>query len=910
MFKYLFSVVMPVYNVEDYLAESIDCIIGQTIGFKENIQLILINDGSPDNSDEICCKYKARYPDNIVYINQENSGVSVARNNGLDCVKGKYVNFLDSDDLWDLDAFEKIYNFFEENYDKTDVVTCSLKLFEAVEKEHPLNYRVREESRVADLRNEEEFDSIVLQVAPSFFKAESIKDVRFITGLKYGEDSMFVNSVIIKKMKVGFVNGVYYHYRKRLAGTSAVQSIENSYFYFVDRMRDYLFKLEELSVEKFGEVLSYFQNAVYYDFGYHLAAKVYDHLSEDEFEEFKELASELLNKIDDSVILNSRVHVSHFKKLAALRLKYKRDDITKDFTFERGEECNLCFNGIPFCELRRNRHLCFINFLKITGKKIKIEGLVERWVFDVGEKVKFLFKFNGEFAKVKLKDFRHNKYSTCFGEEERFYRFSVEYDLPESINEEEPFKCFPVFAFDKKKTRIGMNYRKFVANAGAMEPSYVFFGDYYVRSYRTVIKVFKVEERKEKIKKLIEMEKECQKWLKENGLKDIAKIRRDYFVYKTLHRNNEKIWLITDRVENAGDNGEVFFKYVSKQKREGKIPKNIRPIFAISKTAACVKRLKREGEVVFMEDKKFYRYFLLADKIISSGASDFTINPFRENGKYLIDLFNFKYYYLQHGVACADLSSWLNRYAKNIEKIFAVSEREKEGFLTADYYYGNKNVEVTGQARFDDLYDERKKQILILPTWRKSIKESYDINTTSIYFDGFKETEYFKYYNRLINDERLLNVMRENGYTGLFCVHPIHKEQTRDFEGNDVFKINEGYIDYNEVFAHSALMVTDYSSVLFDFAYLKKPVVYTQFDKKEFFEGQIYDEGYFSYEEDGFGPVCYDYESTVNALIAAVERDCENEEKYLKRVSDFFAFDDKNNSERIYGAIMSKSKKK
>ena len=125
-YKYKFSVVMPVYNVEDYLEKSILSIVNQTIGFKKNIQLILVNDGSSDNSAEICLKYKHLYPANIVYIEQENAGVSAARNTGLEYVEGKYVNFLDSDDLWSKNAFETAYKFFVEHYDEVDVATTSI----------------------------------------------------------------------------------------------------------------------------------------------------------------------------------------------------------------------------------------------------------------------------------------------------------------------------------------------------------------------------------------------------------------------------------------------------------------------------------------------------------------------------------------------------------------------------------------------------------------------------------------------------------------------------------------------------------------------------------------------------------------------------------------------------------------
>ena len=98
--QFIISVVIPVYNVERYLAETLDSVIGQSLGFEKNIQIILVNDGSPDNSEEICLKYQNRFPDNIVYVKKENGGVSSARNEGIEYIKGKYVNFLDSDDCW------------------------------------------------------------------------------------------------------------------------------------------------------------------------------------------------------------------------------------------------------------------------------------------------------------------------------------------------------------------------------------------------------------------------------------------------------------------------------------------------------------------------------------------------------------------------------------------------------------------------------------------------------------------------------------------------------------------------------------------------------------------------------------------------------------------------------------------
>ena len=114
-YKYKFSVVIPVYNVAGYLAETLDSVIGQSIGFEKNIQIILVNDGSPDDSEKICLAYAEKYPDNILYLKQENKGVSAARNYGCDYVEGKYVNFLDSDDKWTEGSFQAVYDFFEKH---------------------------------------------------------------------------------------------------------------------------------------------------------------------------------------------------------------------------------------------------------------------------------------------------------------------------------------------------------------------------------------------------------------------------------------------------------------------------------------------------------------------------------------------------------------------------------------------------------------------------------------------------------------------------------------------------------------------------------------------------------------------------------------------------------------------------
>jgi CDP-glycerol glycerophosphotransferase (TagB/SpsB family) len=205
--------------------------------------------------------------------------------------------------------------------------------------------------------------------------------------------------------------------------------------------------------------------------------------------------------------------------------------------------------------------------------------------------------------------------------------------------------------------------------------------------------------------------------------------------------------------------------------------------------------------------------------------------------------------------------------------------------------------------RYDKLENNPKKRILIMPTWRQYLKQKNKSKDTKESNNYFTNSEYFQFYNRLINDKRLLEKIAELGYEIKFCLHPSAIENAEYFEENDWVDISTEICNYSKEFSEGSLLVTDYSSVAFDFAYLRKPIIYSQFDPGELFEKHIYKRGYFDYKEDGFGPVCGDLDSTVNNIISILEGGCKLEEKYIKRINDFFRYKDRNNSERVYREI-------
>ena len=145
--------------------------------------------------------------------------------------------------------------------------------------------------------------------------------------------------------------------------------------------------------------------------------------------------------------------------------------------------------------------------------------------------------------------------------------------------------------------------------------------------------------------------------------------------------------------------------------------------------------------------------------------------------------------------------------------------------------------------------------------------------------------------------------MENYGYRGVFRLHPTISTQVKDFQQNNLFVMQTETELYETEFFETAMVVTDYSSIAMDYGYIGRPVVYAQFDKEDFYRTHSYHESYFDYENDGFGPVCYDYESTVDAMIQMIEKGCIMDDIYAVRRKQFFAYIDDKNCERICRAV-------
>jgi len=883
-YPYLFSIVMAVYNVEDYIEEAIKSVINQELDFKSHIQLILVNDGSPDDSKKICERYQKQYPENIVYLEKENGGVSSARNLGLKHVKGKYVNFLDPDDKLSSNTLENVFDFFEKNFNETDIVAIPIIFFDAKTDEHILNYKFTKD-RVIDLSKE--YDKIQLSSSSAFIKSDVISQYLFNEDMKYAEDAELLNKILIERMKLGVVKSPKYYYRRRVDESSAIQKSLTEKDWFIRYIDTFSVSLLSYVLEKKEDIPHFIQYLIMYDLQWRIKVPEVsvDIMNESERSIFLEKVEHVVAHIDDQIILDQKNINIHYK-LYLLKLKYRQQKFDKIL---QTDNVKLYFKSHLVCSLKEQ--VITIEFLQIKEGKLFIEGHFGS-IFEKDD-VKIFVKYRGVKHVVQPVDRKLHAIRSLGITVKDYLGFHVAIPIDGELQKETvTFSC----EVSGVEVQVGLNFRVYSNLYSGYNNVYYSCENtlitspgnlYLVLEKRSLLKHFKME-----LKFVSELYRS-----KEIGSKKAILARQIYNVMRTFKK--KRVWLFMDRQDKADDNAEHLFKYAIAQNDK------VKKYFIIQSNATDFEKLRKlgKGKVISFGGYKHKLLLLLSDKVISSHIDDWVVNPFFSLNKFYQDLITFDTVFLQHGIIKDDLANWLNKFNKNINLFITSSNGEYNSILKGNYGYSEKVVKLTGLPRFDGLVNNNKKQILISPTWRNNIVNKVDQQTgIRPYSDTFKSTNYFKINNMLINDDRVINAAKNKGYSIVFFPHPNIQQQITDFTHNHNVKFAGLGSNYQTLFNESSLLITDYSSIFFDFAYLKKPVIYNHAVPGH------YEEGYFNYSDMGFGEVCTSYETLVNTILEYIERDCEMKEVYVQRVEQFYAYTDKGNSKRVYDAILAMNK--
>jgi len=400
-------------------------------------------------------------------------------------------------------------------------------------------------------------------------------------------------------------------------------------------------------------------------------------------------------------------------------------------------------------------------------------------------------------------------------------------------------------------------------------------------------------------------------------LKDIVKKIPRYSIdfptilfYKLLsffYSKREKYqdtWLICERGVEAKDNGYVFFKYI----RENYPEKKVFYLIDFSQKRDY-DRVKYLGNLIQYNSFEHKMAVFFASHFISSHTG------YMMPWSYLLfkKLFTHStYIFLQHGVMKEDLSQQFNFFTSGVDVFITTTKEERKSIINnSNYGYKENQVVLTGLARYDNLLSfKTKQQILFMPTWRSYLvnKNVMKKNQESL-IETFNQSAYFKHLNSFLNNEKLLKLLEENDIELIFYPHfEVQKSLSLfTFASHKIVVAKKEEYDVQQLLKESKILITDYSSVAFDFAYMKKPLIYFQFDQQEYYS-KHYTKGYFEYDRDGFGVIADTEEMLIDEIESIINNNFEMQPMYQERVDNTFAYFDNKNCERIFNAILNYKK--
>ncbi len=360
------------------------------------------------------------------------------------------------------------------------------------------------------------------------------------------------------------------------------------------------------------------------------------------------------------------------------------------------------------------------------------------------------------------------------------------------------------------------------------------------------------------------------------------------FPISNIFYGRKRIWLINERGYDARDNGYHFFKYVVSNHPE------IKCFYAIDKKSSDYKNIEQFNNILQFGSLKHIFFFTCAKAKISSQMYGYAPNKYYV--KYMENHhLQGKNIGLKHGIF-KNIHPNYFKERSHLDLIICGAEPEYK-FIKDNFGYKDDEVAYCGLARFDNLLNNKpKKQILVMPTFR--------IPLSGMTKEEFSKTDYFKKWSIFLKnlDERLDDW---SNYQAIFYIHAVFQKYVSLFFGiykNIVIAKFEEY-DVQALLKESAILVTDYSSVFFDFAYMRKPTIFYQFDE-QFFNANHYEKGYFDYKRDGFGNVFYDERLCVNEVCRLLDKNCKIDDVFNDKIDKFFTLPrDNNNCDRIFKEI-------
>jgi glycosyltransferase involved in cell wall biosynthesis len=873
-----FTVAVSFYDVERYLGATLRSLERQTYGI-DRIQVVLVDDGSTDSSADIAARWAAGRP-HVQLIRQQNGGPGCARNRALEVAEGEWFTSVDGDDVVDRDYFTAVARLLDRDREgRAGLVAPRMYVLDdrsgRFRDTHPLAQKYRFGDRLARL--EEEPEAFVLGTA---FMLRT--DVLRQHGLVYDgrvvptyEDAHLIGRYLahLDDPVVGIAAGAHYFYRKRSTSDSLVQSAWSrpERFSVVPEL-GYLDLLRYVTRVR-GTTPVWAQYMVLYDLLWYLkeeqsmtskVAWVGDELARD----FLRLLDEIMQHVDAGTLERFACNPHPWTMRQALIVRFADDGRTPR---------------------------------------------VHRWGDDADGHAQVSVLHRGAAAELRAfsdgvevpHEVTGTRVHAYFGEE---FMTETSVRWPSGADVALWVDGVPAVLRRMQQVRWGRPPRATARLAGASVVVARGPSGRRVATARRVAGVAALATGRSRVRVVgrlaLQLRARRRSRARAAGRSAWVASIKELARTPEVRARYAGAWIVMDRTWGADDNGEHLYRFLLRHRPD------IDAYFFLERDSRDWDRLAAEGfRLVDLRSDQAALIALNAAARISSDAVEGCMYPVprREFGE-LPGVFVF----LQHGVSKDDISRWLN--GKRIDLLTTATEAEHESFVGSRSPYALKRHEValTGFARYDRLVALREETaddrggVLVMPTWRRDLHAELEACATDAErLRVFEASEYGSQWLALLRSEELAALCRRTGESVRLLLHPHMDRAMPALPLPDhVRRVDPAAAGFQPELVRSSLLVTDYTSVAFDAAYIGMPVVYFQFDQDTVFSGaHTQRRGYFDYATDGFGPVATDLEVALREIADVVLRGGTVVEPFVARVARTFAHRDARNSERVVAAI-------
>ena len=821
-----FTVASAVYDVAPYLPEFIASIEGQDFDLAR-VEVVVVDDGSRDDSLAVLEAWAARRPDLVRVLSQQNAGQGAARNAGLAVARGEWITFADPDDVLDPNYLSTVDAFLDTHPGTVMVATNRLIWNEAAGppvNSHPLR-RMFSHDRLADL---DVVESSFHGSAPAaFFDVDLLRehDVRFDERIRPNfEDGHFCASYLLHCARplVGFLGSTRYHYRKRGDQSSSLQGSMRDPRRYTDVFEfGYLAILDEAEKLR-GHVPLWLQHFLCYELlGYlvaHDVGKVPVLEAGPELEAFHDHVARVLGRCDLDRVLPRLEFGSRPEHRAALAHGYaeenwREEQIYLDVVDEARQlvRARYFFTGDVPADVISNGDVV------VEPSHAKTRDL--RWFGRVLVRERVLWV---PFAP-DLRLARDERWADlAFARPaERTTRVQARQVRRQSGSPSKRDRQLVARATPEPTTRQGRRAKQLAATAPAA-------------------------------------------------------------------RRFADAWVLTDATN------EVLFRRLRDQHPE------INAWFVTSKGSPEWQRLRAEhGRRVVAHGSLTWRVLMAhCTHLVAARADEAVVRP-AEITEFTAPSWRFTL--VPPGVIAHDLSGELGTPPIDTLVTSTAGEHAAIAGDGSAYLLTTKEARLTGLPRFDRLLEvggrhdaAHRDLVLVAPTWRRWLRGTPDL----------ADTKFVRCWTELLASSALAEACAGAGATLAFLPHPrLPALPTRDLPSH-VRVLDRAEADVDELVARARVVVTDYSSIAFDAAYLERPVVYLQFDADVALTGgHVGRHGWFHYERDGFGPATGSAGAAAEAIRAALDHGAGPAAPYDERMAAAFDVRDGGCSDRVIAAL-------